>query len=84
MLKSLKNKLISIYLKEYFENRRNLPVTTNELLRDLDFKGIFIEPKTLREYIKALRVYGMDIQIDKSGRNSAYYFQGYKEDNNND
>lgn len=74
----LKYRLIPIYLKYYFENHKHEPVKTKELLDYLSFKGVLIERKALSYYINALILYGMDIQATK-GRNSAYYFQGYKE-----
>ena len=75
---NLKRRLAIVYLKEYFEANKHLPVTTNNLLDYLSFKDVFIERKTLIESIKALKVYGMDIQTVK-GRNSAYFYQGMKE-----
>ena len=72
---NLKRRLAIVYLKEYFEANKHLPVTTNNLLDYLSFKGVFIERKTLIESIKALKVYGMDIQVE-TGRKASYFYQG--------
>ena len=78
---NLKRRLAIVYLKEYFEANKHLPITTNNLLDYLSFKDILIERKTLIENIKALKVYGMDIQTS-DGRNSAYFYQGMKQEEN--
>ena len=78
---NLKRRLAIVYLKEYFEANKHLPITTNNLLDYLSFKDILIEHKTLIENIKALKVYGMDIQTS-DGRNSAYFYQGMKQEEN--
>ena len=77
---NLNNKLIPIYLKEHFESNQYLPVTRKDLNIVLELKGIHIARKALMEYIKALRLYGMDIVVEK-GRSGSYFFQGYKEVN---
>ena len=79
---NLNNKLIPIYLKEHFESNQHLPVTRKDLNIVLELKGIHIARKALGEYINALRLYGMDIVVEK-GRNGAYFFQEYKEVNYN-
>ena len=80
--RNLKRRLAIVYLKEYFEANKHLPVTTNNLLDYLSFKDVFIERKTLTENIKALKVYGMDIQVEK-GRKASYFYQGMKQEENN-
>ena len=74
------NILSILYIKEYFESHKHLPVTLSELTRYLEFKGLSIGRKSFYKQIEALRLYGMDIALEK-GRNSAYFFQGYKEVN---
>ena len=76
----MSNRLIILYIKDYFESHKHLPVTLAELTRYLEVKGLSIGRKSLYKQIEALRLYGMDIAIAK-GRNCAYFFQGYKEVN---
>ena len=78
---NLKRRLAIVYVKEYFEASKHLPVTTNDLLDYLSFKGVFIERKTLNESINALKLYGMDIQVEK-GRKASYFYQGMKQEEN--
>ena len=76
---NLKRRLAIVYVKEYFEANKHLPVTTNNLLDYLSFKGVFIEHKTLIESINALKLYGMDIQVEK-GRKASYFYQGMEQE----
>ena len=76
---NLKRRLAIVYVKEYFEASKHLPVTTNDLLDYLSFKGVFIERKTLIESINALKLYGMDIQVEK-GRKASYFYQGMEQE----
>ena len=76
---NLKRRLAIVYLKEYFEANKHLPVTTSNVLDYLSFKDVFIERKTLIESIKALKVYGMDIQVE-TGRKASYFYQGMEQE----
>ena len=76
---NLKRRLTIVYLKEYFEANKHLPVTRKDLNIVLEFKGIHISRKALWEYINALRLYGMDIVVER-GRNGAHFFQGMKQE----
>ena len=78
---NLKRRLAIVYLKEYFEANKHLPVTTNNLLDYLSFKGVFIERKTLIESINALKLYDMDKKEEK-GRKASYFYQGMKQEEN--
>ena len=78
---NIRRRLIPLYLKEYFETHKHLPVTREELLSYLYCLDIPIGRKTLIYHIEALKLYGMDIQVEK-GKHGAYFFQGYKEVNN--
>ena len=78
---NLKRRLAIVYLKEYFEANKHLPVTANNLLDYLSFKDVFIERKTLIESINALKLYGMDIQVEK-GRKASYFYQGMEQEEN--
>ena len=78
---NLKRRLAIVYLKEYFEANKHSPVTTNNMLDYLSFKGVKKKKKTLIESIKALKVYGMDIQVEK-GRKASYFYQGMKQEEN--
>ena len=80
---NLERKLIILYIKDYFEKCQYMEVKTADLMMYLELKGLALGRKTLIHNIKVLKMYGMDIRT-VYGKGGAYFFQGYKEVNNND
>lgn len=70
----IRRRLVPVYLKEYFEERPNETLSSEKLLDMLNLHGIDLWHRALAEYIKALRVYGMDIKSMK-GPNGGYYYK---------
>ena len=75
MAKSENQKLKLIVLRDILLRKTDEehPMSTKELIQELEKEGIKAERKSIYSDIEALRVFGMDIIKVQTNRNSYYY-----------
>ena len=74
MPKSENQKLKLLYLREFLlETDAEHPIAMEEILMRLRERQVEAERKSIYSDIEALRAYGMDIELKKSGRLASYY-----------
>ena len=74
MPKSENQKLKLLYLRDFLlETDADHPITMEEILSRLRERQGEAERKSIYSDIEALRAYGMDIELHKSGRLASYY-----------
>lgn len=75
MARSENQKLKLLYLMDYLMQHTDEehPARMGEIISELEKRGISAERKSVYDDIEALRLYGLDIELSGSGRNTGYY-----------
>lgn len=75
MARSNLQKLKILYVMDYLlkESDENHPVSTSQIIAELDRRGVAAERKSIYDDLEALRFYGLDIIKTGDGRTARYY-----------